>query len=758
MSDLYHRNDSVKTMCRRAALLFASASLVSFVAPAFAQQASDDTDGTKAVHVNDDDSGTIVVTAQRREQAVSDIPIAVTAIGGSDLRAKGTADIAELAYSVPNVAMTSFFPSRPEITIRGVSMAESFLSTDQQPVGVYQDEVFLGSRAVHMSQVFDLQRVEIVRGPQGILFGRNTTAGAFSFYSHKPDDFFGGYGQITYGSFGQFNAEGAINVPLGDTVAARVSGLFRSSDGWAKNVNTGTKAYGFDSVALRGQLGFDIGTSRWVANVHYSDFDGNSNFYFQEGLGMKYDQLSQNNSRLPEKIEAFGGNLIGKLSIGDVDVTSITAYESTDYFGIEEFSYGAGSIQNPGRFVQFNPYAAGYRDDYYQISQEIRFSGSSGGLEWIAGVFGYYENVDSEFSDGGYQTGTIGLDFNNNGTIDPPGEGWFPEDDRRVWTQKTKEAAIFAHGHYEISDRFAILGGARLTYSNKKLDWTYTDFVSDIVLVPRTRLERGDWGLSLRAGVEFRPIDDLLLYGRYDKGFKNGGFNVGGDRPEALRPIDPEKVNSFELGAKYDIRGLLQVNMSAFLSKIKNFQVNQSIDSNTGLAFGFTNAGAVETKGIEIEINLTPVENLKIGGGFGYTDSKYTDYVDLLLGADYTGNRLPVVPKFSGSFDISYAIKLDGLTITPSVNYAYTSSMEGRPYNSPFEVLEARNLLDASLRFELEQENVFVQLWTKNLLNEHYRTKVLSNNDPNLSVGFSGGIVSKRGLPRTIGITAGFNF
>jgi len=694
--------------------------------------------------------GEIVVTAQRRAQAVSDIPIAVTALGGAELERAGIQNTQDLTYIAPNMRMSTFYPGRAEISIRGVAMSESFLSTDQQPVGVYQEEVFQGSRLVHMSQLFDLERVEIVRGPQGVLFGRNTTAGALSFYAKKPEDEFGGYASFGYGNYDAFVLEGAVNVPLGGGFSARVSGNYKQDDGWARNVFTGARIMDSSSRGLRGILQYEGAATTWILNVHESRYNGDVNYYFSSDIpGYAFNELGQRSPEAPEVIDAFGSSLTGTFSIGDVDVTSITAYEESQYFAYEDFGHGPTDINNAGQFAQFNPFMIGYTDDFYQVSQEFRFAGSLGRLEWVAGVFGYYEKVNSTYSDGAYGRGTIGLDFNENGVIDVPDEGWFPEDDSRIWKQTTKEAAIFAHGNYALSDQFSILGGLRYTYSKKELDWQYTDMLSGFDYVPKTHLQKSWNSLTARAGVEYRPNTDILLYGRYDRGFKNGGFNVGGSNAASLAIVDPEKVDAFEVGGKFTfLDGRAQLNTAVFLTKIRDYQANLNVVTTSGLGFAFQNAAKVESKGFELELNMEPVDDLKLSGSFGYTDSKFKEYYDPISDTDYSGNYIPNTPKYSLAASAEYTFTLPGdYRIIPRADYSYTSRMQSRHYNRPYESYDPRNLVNAQLAFIFPGEVLSVTGWVKNLTNLKYWTKIIG--EPQ----FAGGLMEKRGTPRTYGLT-----
>lgn len=696
----------------------------------------------------------VFVTAQRRVQSVNDVPVAITALSGNVLRDSGVSDIDELTYVFPNAGFASFFPSRPEISIRGLGTSESFLSTDQQPVGVYHDEVFEGSRSVHMAQIFDLERVEIARGPQGILFGRNTTGGAISFYSKRPEDTLGGYVRASYGNFNAKEFEGALNVPLTDKLAARVSGIYKEDDGWAENVNLDNDIMDSESYAARALLEYTGDDSTWVLNLHGSDYEGDVNYYFSEDIqGLDWDEVSQRLDEAPENIEAFGAILTGNVTMGKVDITTITAYEESETSSIEDYGHGPTDLNNAGGFAQFNPWVGGYSDDYEQYSQEIRIAGGTNKFIWVAGVFGYYEDVRSTFSDGG-GVGTIGLDFNGNGVIDEPNEGFFLEDDARIWRQRTREGAVFAHANYEISEQLSVLGGVRFSITDKELEWQYTDLFSGFDYVPKAYRDTNNDVVTWRAGVEYRPnFDsfDTMLYFRYDRGFKGSGFNVGGSDIGVLLVVDPEKVDSFEIGGKFTLLDQrLQINAAAFYTIVKDYQANLQISTPSGgLAFARTNAAELETKGGEVELNFRPDDQWLISGTVGYTDATYSEYFNSITLEDFTGNKASNTPEVTAGFSIEYFHTFSGgATLVPRIGYSYKDEQEGRAFNFPEERTASRQVVNAQIKYSPASEQFYVSLWSKNLFDEKYYDKKLD--EP-----FAGAPMQKRGMPRSFGVAIG---
>lgn len=701
----------------------------------------------------------IIVTSQRREQSLNDVPVSVTAFQGEELRARGVQTIEDLTRTIPNVAITSYFASRAEISIRGVAMSDSFQSVDQQPTGIYQDDVFLGARAIHMAQIFDLERVEILRGPQGVLFGRNTTSGAIRYMSERPDSEFGGYVHGSYGNFNASQLSGAVNLPINDSWAVRLSGRSRNSDGWADNVFTGREVFDFESWGARAVVQYTGDESTWTFNIHGSDFDGNSGFYFNDKApgndGLAFDELKQQSTESPETIEAWGSNLTVETTIGDLNFVSVTAYETSESVAFDDFGPGVITPNNPGQFVQFFPYISVYDDDHEQFSQEFRLSGSSDKMDWVGGVLAYIEEVDSVASDGGYGAGTIGIDFNGNGVIDEPDEGYFPEDDRRIFSQSTEEVGAFFHANYAVNGQVSLLGGLRYTYTEKELEWQYTDFFTGFDYVPKTELDDSWDPLTYRLGVEYRPTDDSLYYARFDHGFKTGGFSVGGSTLADLVTVDPEKIDSFEVGAKLTLaEGRAQLNMALFYNEIEDYQANLVVLGPNGVGFALTNAAEVETQGLELEFSFRATQSLLLTGGFGYTDAIFVDYVDPVGETDFSGNQIPVVPEWSGNLSMTYEyIFGDDFLFTPRLDYAYTGEMEGRQTNSPNEVLEERHIVNAELRLgRTSNSSMFVSAWVKNALDEEYNVKNVGDG------AFAPGVMSKRGWPRTFGLTLGYDW
>ena len=701
----------------------------------------------------------IIVTTQRREQSLNDVPIAVSAFQGKELRERGVQTFEDITRTIPNVAVGSYFASRAEISIRGVAMSDSFQSTDQQPTGIYQDGVFLGSRAVHLAQIFDLDRVEIARGPQGVLFGRNTTSGAVRYMSKAPDEEPGGYINANYGNFGTGDFSGAINLPISDAWGIRLSGKASTSDGWAKNVFTDQDVFGSDFWGVRAVVQYADEASTWTLNIHASDYEGNSGFYFNSEApgneGLAFDELQQQSQESPEDIEALGANLTGNFSMGGIDIVSVTSFETSDSVAFDDFGPGVETPNNPGQFVQFFPFISAFADEHEQFSQEFRLSGGNDKIDWVGGVLAYYEDIDSVISDGGFGAGTIGLDFNGNGVIDVPDEGWFPEDDRRVLNQSTEEVGAFFHLNYSINEQLTVLGGLRYTYTKKDLEWQYTDFFTDFDYVPKTKLDESWNPLTYRVGLEYKPDGESLYYFRYDHGFKNGGFSVGGSSLADLVSVDPEEIDSFEVGSKLTLaNGRVQLNMAAFYNDIEDYQANLVVLGENGVGFALQNAAEVSTKGVELEINYRATEALLITGGLGYTDATFKDYVDPLAGEDFSGNIIPIVPEWSGNISVSYDFFLgEKYLLTPRIDYAYTGEMQGRPSNSSREVLDERHIVNAQVKWgAISNDSLTVTAWVKNAIDEEYHTKNVGDG------AFAPGIMAKRGLPRTYGVTIGYEW
>lgn len=625
-------------------------------APAMAQDASDATP-TEADDINVG-LNVIVVTAQRREESVQDVPIAISAFDEGELARRGVTSALEVAQFVPNLVglNNTGLGSANAYYLRGLGNSET-IPTFDPPVGTYVDDIYLSRQNANNLSLFDVDRIEVLRGPQGTLFGRNTTGGAINVFLKDPEFDFGGYVEAGYGSYDQKMARGSIDIPLAPTFAAKVSGYWQNDDGYARNTTTAEQINANDGWGARlGLFGELSDTASWKASYIHIKSEGANILNFDcdprdttncDGrfvtTGLRTD--SDFGNLLTGDKAGFGlGNdttmdfISSNLGLGlggDFALNIITGYVYTTQDYAIDFADGRGlpSLASPVPPVigyTFGGFTIANEGEFSQFSQELKFTGSvsDGLVDLVGGVYYFEEDNFSDFGD------IFTLPFA------PPPRGFpFVLADRTL-KNDTQAYAGYLQGDLNISDALTLTAGIRYTDETKTfsitdnrascLDGTIeANCISNPnltaangVVIPREQNVK-IW--TPRFAVNFKPSDDTLLFASATRGFKSGGVNARGTSASELLPFDPEKAWSYEAGFKSELLDRrLRVNLTAFYLEVQDLQTPSAFTrANGSLAFITRNFADYENKGIELEINAVPVEGLNVFAAFGYQDDKY---------------------------------------------------------------------------------------------------------------------------------------
>ncbi|WP_321395929.1 TonB-dependent receptor [Emcibacter sp.] len=695
----------------------------------------------------------IVVRAQKRDQSLQDVPVAVTAFQASELEAFDFSDPGDIAAQTPNLQVSGAYQqAKPVFAMRGISF-KSFNATDSQAVGVYSDEVYISSRSGQLFQMFDLERVEVLRGPQGTLFGKNTTGGAISFFAKRPGDEFAVDGSVTYGRFNQFDIEAGVSVPVvKDKLAARLSFVSNDRDGYTLNEYTGDKVNNRNNWAARALVVFTPGEGQeWVLNVHGGNSRASSSYYHSVGLagGEDYFGYSENpdfqtlSSDIDalEKIENLGVSLNGTIDFDGFSLTSISAYEKTDYWTNEDSDASPNAIID----VIFSDYSE-------QFSQEVRLTSTTDGpLNWIVGAYYFTEDLEAH------------NDFNFT---------LFDGVSYQDYAQDTENFAVFGQAGYEISERLRATVGARWTYEKKTIDfdvldrWVYTisgdleTLVSSDILDANAEAGIGpsrdnNWdAFTWRLGLDYDLTDNVLVYGSYNRGFKSGGYNGIVFNDGEFSVVDPEFVNAYEIGFKSTfLDRKLVLNVAAFYNEFSDLQLFNFTEGPGGIPVTrIVNAASAEAYGAEIEVTARPVEGLKIQLGLGLVDTKLKDVTaDGLDG--FEGNELALAPNINLSGVVDYRLELGGNagTIIPRFEFNYVDDQYFDASNDPLNFQPGYWVLNAALSYEDADERYSLSVWVKNLADEEYLTESLPFADFGL-------YEQKHSEPRTYGVTFRFRY
>ena len=610
--------------------------MVAIAMPVWAQEVAEQPEEEQAKHVVIEE---IVVTAQRREENIQDVPVALTAIQGEDLEAisAGAPDVRVLSGRVPSLVMeSSFGRAFPRFYIRGLGNPDFDLNASQ-PVSMMVDEVVLENPVVKGMPLFDIDRVEVLRGPQGTLFGRNTPAGVVKFESRRPvlGDA-GGNFRASFGTYNTFDVSGGVNVPLGEKVAIRFSALYQERSDWIDNdyeAGPEDELGGYTTGAGRVQLlwsptdNFDI-----LANVHAWDVDGTARVFraniLKPGGGGLVDDFRQDtvyhDGRNSQVISSYGGSLRFDWDFGAATLTSITGFEKITNMlsrGDIDGGYGAAFLgegnYGPG-FIPFPSESADGIPNLDQLTQEFRVASNGNSvIDWLVGA--YYFNED-------FQADTFSFDSLSPGN---------PRDGYAFQTQEATSYALFGSLDFHLGEKWDLTAGLRYTNDEKDFSAERPDPTFQLPtfepITEHTDADNVSWDLS----ATYKANSNVNIYGRVATGFRapsiQGRILFCADFEGGLNPAtncvtvaDSEEIISFELGAKTILaENKLRLNVAAYTFEVTDQQIT-AVGGEFNTA-ALLNAAKTEGYGLEADIEWTPSANVFMTFGASYNPTKIKD-------------------------------------------------------------------------------------------------------------------------------------
>lgn len=578
----------------------------------------------------------IMVTAQKRVQSTQEVPISIATLSGEKFDAlfAGGEDIQALSGKVPGLyAESSNGRAAPRFYIRGLGNTDFDLAASQ-PVSVIMDDVVMENVILKSFPLFDIEQAEVIRGPQGTLFGRNTTAGIVKFSSVKPTQDFEAYTKATVGSYGTINVEGAAGGGLTDELSARISLMNQNRDDWVDNGFTGEKDFtgGHDEKAGRLQFLYDTDAFSALLNVHGRKLDGTSSLFRANILTPGSNELNDNYDRDTvyyddgdgnfQKYDNFGASLTLEFDIDGMTFTSITAQENADGKGKGDID--GGTPAGPG-VVPFQAVTGDQLDDLEQFTQEIRLaSDTSEALEWQVGAFYFDSSFGVTSIDGFFGATTV---YHGN-------ESW----------------AVFGQSTYNLTDRWDITGGIRYTYDEKTF-WVGQQNVDGFALTIGAAsiqdydpIKVDDGQVSWELSTNYRLTDATSVFGRVASGFRAQsiqGRDVAFEAPPSV--AESETITSVEVGAKSDLLDdSLRLNGALFYYTIDDIQLsaiggetqgNQLLNADKGTGYGF-----------EVDAEWRATKSLVVGGGFSYNNTELKDQ-NLLVAPCGSGMCTPTNPS-----------------------------------------------------------------------------------------------------------------
>ena len=763
------------TLARRRTPLYAASMLAVAaciaVQPAQAQDASEPPEDAEAVFAP------VFVTTQRREQALNDVGISVTALTSDVLEDNNILDVGALSDLVPNleVGLPSGPSGQPAIYLRGVGLND-FSSNNNGPVAVYIDDVYKSSIVGQNFLLYDVDRLEVVKGPQGTLYGRNATGGAVRIITAKPADTLQGDISASYADFGTTRIDGMINLPLSDTAALRIAAVKADSDGYIRNTFLNRDVGAYDTYAARAQLSWDLSPDlNLLLSLEDSGSAGDGPAYSNLGLldpatgepctppasgctnalGQPIDHGDHETSgellgKADNNVRSFSGVLTW--DVGNVTLSSVTAYDEVGKTQLED------SDATPVQLV-----ISRFRTDSETFSQEFRLNHATARSDLTAGLFYLSETLDQD------QFGDLFRELRPLvESVDPvayPG-GFDPGAEvtgapilriRNRNSQETETYALFGQYEYDLSDEWRATIGGRVTKETRDIRTSGVlsepTFEAPIFDLP---LSVDDTNFSWKAGLDWRPNADTLLYGSVSTGFKSGGFNGGFllDPAQAVA-FDPETITAYELGIKATLPAArMQANAAVFFYDYTDIQVFTFINSGGVPTSILSNAGEAEILGFEADLLWKPSDSLSFNGAIGLLDTEFVKFSsDATLGtADFAGNTMPFSPELSLTAGANYHAPISRtLEFSASMDASYQSEVWFDPSNAPLLGEDGYGLLNASIGIGEANGQWTATLFATNLTDEAYNAYAIDLSD----FGF---IQYVRGAPRTVGIRLGASF
>lgn len=697
-----------------------------------------------APEAKDDDKNvleTVVVTAQKRAQSLQDVPISMTVIGEETLEKSRIRSLFDLQQSVPNFEAAPL-PGTPAITVRGVGGGGRNIGFDTR-VGVYLDGIYVGQAQALNQPLFDIEQVEVLRGPQGYLFGRNTVAGAVNITSRAPTKNVEGSLRAVVGNYGAVEGYATVSGPLSDSVLGKISVATENRDGYSTNIFNGQKLDDLKRLTTRGQLAFLV-SDKLKVNLYgdYSDTKQNSilgepTTSFSDrplpGGPLPHRQVNFNTTPyINAKLSGLSMNINYALDNGST-LTSITGYRDTHQDRANDTDYSPKDILS-----------ILYVDDFKQTSQEFRVvSSNSGSVRYVGGIYYLHEKADTvrralSGTDAGLIRQPVGLVGTNAGSVD------------------TKTTALFGALDYDIVKSLTLNLGGR--YTSEKKDFFYNlngGATLGIATLVDYRDNRSENKFTPTVGVTFAASKDTNLYAKYSTGFKSGGWNADFVRQTQINDglgFNTETVKSYEVGVKGKLLdGRMQYDLAAFTSDFDNYQTFFFVPLANGTAIlQLKNAAKVKSEGLEGSIRVRVTQNLKFGVNLGLLKTKYKSFPNAGgIGVDFTGQDVPDTPKMTAAVNVDYSIPAPGLGGQFDL-YADYSHRDSTFQGTGLAQLSTRDLTNMRIAFSPANGKWALSVWGRNLTNQDYI--IATGRD------FLGNNFVTRGLPRTFGMEAKYNF
>lgn len=707
----------------------------------------------------------VVVTAQRRQETAQEIGTAISVIEGDSLKEKGVRTVNDLQHVTPSLEVEPAFGSgQPQFRLRGIGFID-YTSNNSSSVGVNVDDIAFALPIQTQGLLFDIDRVEVLRGPQGTLYGRNTTGGTVNFITRRPTKELEAGITADYGSYDAWTTEGYVSGPLSDTLRGRLSFITDQGGAWQKNRVTGEELGDQDKLGVRGQLEWDATEDldfRLTLQHAYDKSESRGLYLFDDyrsastGNVIPADRNTRHTgwSLRPEFAEAAGVSggskphvdntndaisLATNWHLGGLLLTSVTSYNELRRRELGDWDATA--------FADSDEY---FDDRVNSFTQELRL-GSDGKqrFNWVTGVFYSQDRLNEKFN----SDFTDRLGFST----------------RTSYVQKVTTEGLFGQLDYAFTDQLKGIIGLRQEHEKRSLDDYFSGFINgtqfngtNVNPFP-SHTSFSTNGTSGKLGLEYQLSRATLLYANYSRGYKSGGYTAhnGGD-VLALEPFDPESVNAFEVGFKSDVTDSLRLNGALFYYGYHDQQVLSTVwnPQSSSLVGTFVNAPRSRIVGGELELLWQPVHGFEVQQYLGYKEGKYTDdflavnsTATVAAGREVFSNNKGKnlsFPKLSYGGSFAYTWGVGGFDLRAETNYSYRDEYKQLLLLGPNYSIDPYWLVNASVTLSPRNGKWSAGFWAHNLLNEEY--------DLTRNFFLPGTDVAASGDPRSAGLRLSYTY
>ncbi|HGM8398412.1 TPA: TonB-dependent receptor [Pseudomonas aeruginosa] len=730
--------------------------------------------------------GKVTVTARRREEDSQKVPTPITVLGGETLEAQRISRVQDLQQVLPSVNVAYIHARQSSVAVRGIGNNPASDGLEGS-AGIYLDNVYLGRPGMAVFDLLDIEQLELLRGPQGTLFGKNTTAGVLNISTRAPTFTAERTVEVSGGQDGYFQGRGTVSGPLGETLAGRLSAYRTRDDGYIKNIHDDNYLNGGERQGARGQLLFEPNEDfslRWIAD--YNEEDSSNGSMVVYGAAERFWQRAalvgasplrdpqrrkvNINGRQHVSVHQGGSSLEANWNLaGGYRLTSISAYRYWHFTPANDEQLNVSAINDTGVEVHDR-----------QFSQEIRLASPTGGaFDYVVGAYAFRQNLGNKTFTSYGPLADLYLLGANLGALNDT----YSKANGKI---ETDSFALFAQGTWHLTERLDFTAGLRGTYEEKNakverfapLGGAAVGGVGAAVrngqlgAYDSGDLSQYNFAPSALLSLSYQFSDDLLGYASLSHGEKSGGVNLAvGSAPSAGADsllVGPERANDAELGLKstlFDRRLLLNANL--FWTGIHGYQATTLYQApgSTQLVQVLANAGSVRSRGLEFEASALPLRGLTLNFNGSYNDVTYLSFKDAPCPAevstrpgapsscDLTGQRVVGASKWIANLNGEYQWRLDD-RFQPyvSASYAYRSAAEGTLDNSDLSKIDGYALVNlaAGLRSDLGDGQLDTSVWLKNAFDKDYYLSAFAS--------INGSYTASVGQPRTLGVSLRYDF